>query len=526
MNISKQKSNVWIGLTVIFSMITLATIVLTIAFIPLYKKKKTCVNNSDCLHEGICLNGKCKCTTSYHGDTCENVTTILGPVGGNPRHNCMRERVPCVNSGDCTTLCSNTNTEWHCDDITKACVPTMPSSFRCGLNSLNDRKLGTNEMLPIREWVGWGSSNSMGWKCACEYPQYYELSPESDVCTLRSQVCAHGQWTYPCLRDPLNVNKCLDVDPATINTAPPLIYGKCTCKDAPCSSDSDCVTTCGPDKKCVKQRTSIDPVSGVQVCVSDTCNNNSSWVTSNSPPYIFGQCSSSSSSSLSKLSNLSNTSNTCPPGCVMGGAFSGCNCSKTCKSLITLSGVQVRIGTNADKSNTGVNTIVAMTPFDVFNTLHSSLIDSIGDTVAIGAIKQIDGTYIGRTYTSQLITDVMKDVNNNSATMVLISSPGSVLYLCQSTLSTFLQGLMSSVQKPIQTITSISDADIDVAIAESRIALIGFRTQNARAFQVLPNNNIEFIDSKLVECNDSNDSNCGKLDKIQNSNDSRYGLYI
>lgn len=264
-----------------------------------------CTTNSNCLNGGSCntATSQCVCTEQWTGERCDRLKeppTAITVVDS-------KEAACGVTPRECT---SNANCEncgatvpFTCQDLKeedskwgltgKYCLPVQPVD-NCVADPGPSKYA---ERIPgVHFWEGWSEVQTQGWSCACEYPEYYPPSMDSGdsgACVKNTELCKYGTWVYPCKPNPVTPDQCLplsDTEKRELVGSSPLEYGRCMCNNVPCTNDVQCASSMCVDGVCARQRTGIDPRTGLPVCVPDTCQPYGKWVGDSNPPYAYGRC--------------------------------------------------------------------------------------------------------------------------------------------------------------------------------------------------------------------------------------------
>ena len=222
--------------------------------------KTSCSSDQDCNNHGTCVNGACKCNSPWGGPFCSvlgnlNVASLAG--GGNIV--CSQTPTSCKIDSDCSVC--DPDVQYSCQPITATqnskgisgsfCLPVQPAS-----DCLTGVP-GMDSVPGFYNWNGWQDVEYQAWTCECEFPNFYPKltvtveGKSTDACLKSPQVCQHGDWTYPCLRDPSNPLTCLNkvctgdaqckaIDPNL--SCIPITSGQSMCQVPPntCKTISDC----------------------------------------------------------------------------------------------------------------------------------------------------------------------------------------------------------------------------------------------------------------------------------------------
>lgn len=307
--VPKGKNNWALTAGQISVVLVIAAVIVVAVYFSLPKPRKVdttkCSANSDCLNGGSCnlATSTCTCTAQWTGDRCERLKepvaalTAVEPAeaacGVSPRE--------CASDGDCQK-CGST-VPFTCQTITeddnkwglsgRFCLPVQAID-NCVVVPGPDKY---NERIPgVHFWEGWAEVQTQGWSCACEYPAYYPPAldaEESGACKKNTELCKYGQWIYPCKPNPVTPDKCLELsddEKRELVGSSPLEYGRCMCENVPCTDNVECASSLCVDGVCARQRTGLDPRTGLPVCVPDTCQPYGKWVSENKPPYAYGRC--------------------------------------------------------------------------------------------------------------------------------------------------------------------------------------------------------------------------------------------
>ena len=279
-----------------------------------------CATDSDCFNHGLCsADGTCTCAAPFTGPNCTDTSV---PLATTSSVNCEQQAFPCVTGTDCNK-CNSTSssTLFSCQAVTAEqsaatgiagdfCLPVKPNNFCASeLAEVCDPSVsGTCARAPgTWFWEGWKNVEAQAWTCGCEYGNYYPINMNTGACEKSAELCRGGTWQYPCARTTATGAAChantvsdrhlelLGADPAT--------HGVCTCTDALCTRNADCVTEClkcrnrpcahdgdcsqwcnggtcvkgacvGTDLKmgtCVDQRTVLNGTLGIPTCGADLC---------------------------------------------------------------------------------------------------------------------------------------------------------------------------------------------------------------------------------------------------------------
>jgi hypothetical protein len=318
------------GSILIFVMITTLVVVPVVLWAvtkPKTNPKTSCSSDTDCNNNGVCVNSACKCNSPWGGPFCSVLGNLtLAQVQGATGVNCSQVPTVCKSDTDCADSCAQQDTTFTCQTVTSTqnakglsgtfCLPAQPASA-CLTG------VSTADSIPgFYTWQGWADVETQAWTCDCEFPNFYPSSTVSTgsgpvtACTKSPQVCQHGDWTYPCLRDPSN----------------PLV-----CLNAECSTDTDCTD---PNQKCLpitenKKVCQLPPVPCNTVSDCPGCGTSEYDPTKYTPDQITGLCG-------TKCVKNNTTPKTCqvdancdaPSTCVNGTCTSSApvgTCQKVCK---------------------------------------------------------------------------------------------------------------------------------------------------------------------------------------------------
>ena len=420
-----------------------------------------CTADTDCKNGGVCPHpgqAGCLCPEAFSGPLCD--APANSSASSSVEQRCMSSRMPCLTSNDCTMKCGDPVMDWDCAN--SVCVPATPSTFSCDTAAPGQESVHK----PIKVWTGWGDSNTMGWECDCEYPNFFALSSDGKTCQLRPEVCQFGAWTYPCRRDPANVTRCLPSGDVPRN-APPQLYGMCRCSDAPCSSDSDCASKRCVGGKCVGQRLGVHPELGVPTCVPDTCSKDSPFVLDNSPPYLFGSCSVKAAG--------------CSTGCEDLGPESGCVCSQSCPFWLDIHGVYVDSPQDA---------IVGSNVQSMLAQLRRKVQDNSDN--ALASARSSGGSVSSNTLLfSQIGVDIGNAVNQPSRLFIQDDTAFSSLCMPRS-----VQTLPDSTLTNAKPALSISLSNGTHPATTTLISLLVSLSRHFVAFSITPNDMLHFFDTK------------------------------
>jgi hypothetical protein len=316
-------------------------VVLWAVTIPKGNIKTSCSSDADCggTDHGTCVNGACKCNSPWGGPYCDvlgNLNSASLTAGQGVA--CSQIPTPCKTSQDCAAICSQ-DVQYSCETIAASqnskglsgqyCLPTQPAS-NCLTGVTNQ------DSIPgFYTWQGWADVETMAWTCDCEYPNFYPLTTESSggnqtqACIKSDQVCQHGTWNYPCIRDPKEPLSCLKSLPTdTCNTVCDCPGCGDACAQQPCKNPSECssgscvggfctldpsavTTKCGTaciNKTCQKT-CKLDSDCGGYPCVNRFCATNVSMLVG-ANPFEYGQCDCSNHSCT--------TSKDCAGDCLKG----------------------------------------------------------------------------------------------------------------------------------------------------------------------------------------------------------------
>lgn len=283
---------------VLISVLVTALIVTPIVLWAVTRTKGTvnnsCTTDTDCSNNGLCVNGACKCNSPWGGPFCNVLGNLKDAalVSGQGIA-CSQVPTPCKVSADCS-VCTQ-DTEYSCQTVSASqnskglsgsyCLPTPPTD-ECLTGAP-----GSDSIPGFYLWQGWADVETMQWTCNCEFPNFYPYT--TDACIKSPQVCQHGNWTYPCLRDPKNPLTCLNQACNPDGTCPDpsqecvaITEGKkvCQVKQQPCQTVSDCPgcgtatyppynqANCKPDdpNSCGYTPDQITAQCGI-ACVANTC---------------------------------------------------------------------------------------------------------------------------------------------------------------------------------------------------------------------------------------------------------------
>lgn len=266
--------------------------------------EKSCESSSDCNGRGLCVKNKCVCRAPWSGSDCSLLGQLPKVKASSTESNygsCSQTPTPCKSNKDCD-VCSD-GTEFVCQSISADenskgvsgtfCLPEKPVSDCMPL-----KENSSNDQIPGKwHWAGWKDVETQGWSCVCEWPSFYPQST-SGACLRSSELCSGTGWQYPCIRDPEDPSRCLDLSCETASDCPDPLgmiceNNECVLPRKPCSSVLDCGTEnnecqqyasggsscknnrdcpgggiCNSDKKCVASEAVISQLCG-QVCVSD-----------------------------------------------------------------------------------------------------------------------------------------------------------------------------------------------------------------------------------------------------------------
>jgi hypothetical protein len=316
-----QRNKVLIAVLVATSVPLLLLIVaLSLTFAkPAASARFRCAADQDCSNGGICKNGTCICTAAWIGDAC---TVIANPSYRRNPMQCAQGAVPCKDNSDCQNCTSSTGAEFECLPLAanqspykvdgNFCLPKKPASY-CDVKPCNPVGQASKSCATVPGnwyWEGWKDVETMSWTCGCEFGNYYPQDISTGACKQSSELCRGGKWQYPCIPNPAVPSKCesVDVDPtkaAETVGKDPATHGRCTCANADCTKDNECVSRCvqcegrrcnedndcsavwcksgakceeGVCKgeavgigTCLDQRTALNTAVGVPTCVTDTC---------------------------------------------------------------------------------------------------------------------------------------------------------------------------------------------------------------------------------------------------------------
>lgn len=249
----------------------------------------------DCLNGGTCDpdSKTCVCTPQWTGDRCQLIKTPP-QVSTSANQTCGAQAKACETDDDCFSC--NTTVPFQCAEVSeednktglkgKYCLPVKPANACAAVAPDADY----SKVIPGKYiWEGWQNVDTQKWTCECEYPDYY-APDKSGACTKSAQLCTNGVWKFPVPADP-NAPPFTREQEAEYAHASPLIYGRCDCENVPCTGDSDCASgECSDQGVCLNQRTALNPVNGLPMCIRDTCAPYGKWVGEDVPPYSYGRC--------------------------------------------------------------------------------------------------------------------------------------------------------------------------------------------------------------------------------------------
>ena len=211
--------------------------------------------------------------TSTGQDTPPTLATTSQACGADAVPCDLADPYSCEGCGEtfrCTSVGAN-DTDYNVEGA--FCMPAKPVSA-CSRVPQDP----SQHMQGKLHWTGWAGVDVQTWDCACPYPRYYPMdtsadSPSTGACKRSSALCRHGTWTYPCKRSETDPGSCQPLTPEQTTElvgSDPLMNGRCSCDNVPCSGDQDCAGAC-VDGVCVGQRLGMNPSSGLPECVPDTC---------------------------------------------------------------------------------------------------------------------------------------------------------------------------------------------------------------------------------------------------------------
>jgi hypothetical protein len=233
---------------------------------------KRCQSASDCMGRGSCVNKKCVCNAPWSGSDCSLLGQLPKVTSSTTNSNygsCSQTPTPCKVNEDCN-VCSS-GIEFTCQSISASenstgvsgtfCLPTKPTSDCMPLGEVS-----SDDQIPGQwHWSGWGDVETQGWSCVCGWPSFYPQST-SGACMRSSEICSGTGWQYPCLRDPEDPSRCLDLSCQTAADCPQASgmicdNNECVLPRVTCTSVLDCGTA---DNKCSQY------ASGGASCTKDT----------------------------------------------------------------------------------------------------------------------------------------------------------------------------------------------------------------------------------------------------------------
>lgn len=277
-------------------MLSILSIVLVLTVKPAKRKPSAtppCTDSSECLNNGSCEDGKCKCNSQWTGDRCQVLALPPAPTSERNGKACGLTPVKCDSDESVCSTCTGT-VPFVCTQVSasdnwaglegKYCLPVKPTE-----GCAADPGAGNYaERIPgVYMWQGWKDVETQKWTCACEYPDFYPAALDTGVCTKSPQLCKGGVWRYPCENGQCDLT--VEQQQKLVGS-PPLQYGKCDCENVPCDGDSKCVSGACVGGVCINQRLGLDPATGLPTCVVDTCAPKGKWIGTNQPPFTYGRC--------------------------------------------------------------------------------------------------------------------------------------------------------------------------------------------------------------------------------------------